>query len=44
MKKLIITLGVIAGVLSYKQDPTNLVAMPIYFYTLYKCYLEYKKA
>lgn len=43
MKKAIIYLGIVVGVLTYKQNPINLVAMPTYFYTLYKCYIEFKK-
>lgn len=44
MKKAIIGLGVVAGVLTYKQNPLNLVAIPTYFYALYKCYIEFKNA
>lgn len=42
MEKAIIYLGILMGVVTYKQNPINLLAMPIYCYTLYKCYIEFK--
>lgn len=44
MKKAIIYLGILMGLVTYKQNPINLLAMPIYCYTLYKCYIEFKNA
>lgn len=42
-KVLVLLLSMLAGVLSYKQNPMNIVTIPVLVYYLNKLYITFKE-